>query len=131
MIRKDPNFKYKVKFVKRFKSRNDKPMTRFTISEFDRRTNTSADLNVMAFFDIDLQDGDEVTFKDYMVGVHSYKGHTYATMYINEGDIEIVNMVNDGQTIDISDELPFALMMLVMTIYHFNRGLLINWKSRD
>lgn len=108
MIVKNPNYKYEAKYVSKGTGRNDSYWTKFSVGDYDKKKKKATFIVVMAFFDMDLQDGDQVVFHDYQVGVHTYQGRQQATIYVREGDVEIVGLVNDGATVDITtDDLPF------------------------
>ena len=109
MIVKNDKMKYRVNYVNRGVGVNGKHWTRFSIGDYDKKNNATVYFTVMWFGDEanDLQDGDEVVFKDYQVGGNKYKGKDQVTIFINDGDIEIVSLGNDVVIDASAGELPW------------------------
>lgn len=110
MIKKGEKFHYLVSFVKKGVGKNDEAWVKFNIQDYNVTSKKGAYITVMHFGDLDLIDGDKVTFLDYHVGVHKYGKVTYATIYTYAGDIVISekNEEEEGyDPTDFVDDLPF------------------------
>ena len=109
MIVKNEEYKYKVGHVSSGVNNKEKHWTRFSVGDFNKHKNRTTYVNVMAWFEMDLQDGDEVTFLDYHVGVDIYNGKQQATIFLlAPEDVIIANKVESVLSHSVAD-LPWLL----------------------
>lgn len=103
IMKNNDSWKYKVKYVQ-----NHAKATTFQITEKIKGTGEYMNYKVLCFSHLDLQDGDEIQFKDYQVEAKIYNQKAQVTLFIKPEDIVVVSLSNSEPTLNISsDDLPF------------------------
>lgn len=107
MILKGKEYKYQISYVSKGMSRDAKPWTRFSIYDYDKLSQQRSYISVLVFEDVDVQDGDQISFKEYNAGAKKFRGKDQLTLFVSEGDL-IVHHNSGSSGLDVNvEELPF------------------------
>lgn len=91
MIVKSENYIYAASYVKTGHNYMNEKWTRFSIFDFDKKSQTGVSVTVLALGDVKIEDGDRIYFKDYNVGVKKYRGNQQVTIYAKSEDVVVVD----------------------------------------
>ncbi len=109
MIQKSEDFKYKVNNVSGGVNNKGKHWTRFSVGDYNPSRRRTTNVNVMAWFELDLQDGDDIVFVDYHMGVDIYQNKQQATIFLLVPENVIIANKNEEVLSQKTSDLPWIL----------------------